>query len=85
MNKKIGIIVYARMSSKRLPSKIFQKIAGINLIDLVINRLKKIKINKKNYEIIINTSLNKKDNKIQSYCLRRKIKCSPWTDYIKYN
>ena len=74
MNKKIGTIVYARMSSKRLPSKIFQKIAGINLIDLVINRLKKIKINKKNYEIIINTSLNKKDNKIQSYCLRRKIK-----------
>ena len=73
MNKKIGIIVFARTSSKRLPNKIFQKISGIKLIDLVINRLKKIKIAKKNYEIIVNTSSNLKDDKIASYCLGRKI------------
>lgn len=74
MNKKIGIIVFARTSSKRLPNKIFQKISGIKLIDLVINRLKKIKIAKKNYEIIVNTSVNIKDNKIENYCLKRGIK-----------
>ena len=47
-----------------LTNKIFQKISGIKLIDLVINRLKKIKIVKKNYEIIVNTSSNLKDDKI---------------------
>ncbi len=74
MNKKIGIIVYARTSSKRFPNKILHKISGIKLIDLVINRLKKIKFKKKDYEIVVNTSLSKNDNKIVLHCKKKKIK-----------
>lgn len=74
MNKKIGIIIYARTSSKRFPNKIFKKILEFKMIELIIKRIKKINLKKYNCEIIVNTSIDKSDNKIISFCKKNKIK-----------
>jgi|LULK01.1.fsa_nt_gb spore coat polysaccharide biosynthesis protein SpsF len=74
MNKKIGIIIYARTSSKRFPNKIFKKIIKLKMIELIIKRIKKINLKKYNYEIIVNTSLDKSDDKIVNFCKKKKIK-----------
>ncbi len=72
MNKKIGIIIYARTSSKRFPNKIFKKIIKLKMIELIIKRIKKINLKKYNYEIIVNTSLDKSDDKIVNFCRKKK-------------
>ncbi len=74
MNKKIGIIIYARTSSKRFPNKIFKKIFEFKMIELIIKRIKKINLKKNDCELIVNTSLDKSDNKIISFCKKNKIK-----------
>ena len=67
-SKKIGIIVYARMSSKRFPGKVLNTIINNqNLLEIIIESLKK----NKNYKnIIISTSKNKIDDKIENFCNR---------------
>ena len=44
MNKKIGIIIYARSSSERFPNKIFKNILNLRMIEIVIKRVKKISL-----------------------------------------
>lgn len=70
MRKKIAIILYARMSSKRLPGKVLKKIKNINLLDLIIMRIKK---KFKSINIIVNTSANKSDDPIENFCRKRNI------------
>lgn len=74
MNKKIGIILYARTSSQRFPNKIFKKIIGLKMIEIILKRVKKINLKKYNCEIIINTSVNKSDDKIINFCKKNKVK-----------
>ena len=59
--KKIDIIVEARLSSKRLPHKVMLKAIGRPLLDLMIERLKKINFVD---NIIIATTTNKEDDEI---------------------
>ena len=66
----ITIFLQARMSSKRLPGKVLLKIKGKTVINLIINRLKKVNFKKK---IIILTSNNKSDAPIVKYCIKNKI------------
>ena len=61
MKKKIDIIVEARLSSKRLPRKVMLKAIGRPLLDLMIERLKKINFVD---NIIIATTTNKEDDEI---------------------
>ena len=70
-SKKIGIIVYARMSSKRFPGKVLNTIINNqNLLEIIIESLKK----NKNYKnIIIATSKNKIDDKIENFCIKNKV------------
>ncbi len=70
-SKKIGIIVFARMSSKRLPGKILKNIIdNKSLLQIIIDNLK----NNKTYNnIIIATSKNKIDDKVQKFCFKNKI------------
>ena len=43
-SKKIGLIIFTRISSKRFPGKVLSKIyKDQNIIDIIINKLKKIK------------------------------------------
>jgi spore coat polysaccharide biosynthesis protein SpsF len=70
-NKKIGLIVYARRASKRFPDKVFAKINNKeNLLESILNILKKSQFNKK---IIIATTSNKNDKKIINLCKTKKI------------
>ena len=69
--KKIGVIIYARSSSKRLPNKILLNIKkNKSLLELVYER---IRLGSKKIPIIINTSLSSNDNKIINFCKKKKI------------
>ena len=64
--KKIGIIIYARTTSKRLPGKVLKILNDkITLLELVHDRVKK---KSKNIVIIVNTSKNIQDDKIIALC-----------------
>ncbi len=70
--KKVGLIIFARMSSKRLPGKVLKKIYNNNsTCQIIINNLKKEKL--KN-QIIVATSKLKSDKKIVNLCKINKIK-----------
>ena len=58
---KIGIIIQARSSSKRLPNKVLSELGTRSILEHVINRVKKVSFKKK---IIVATTKNKKDQKI---------------------
>jgi len=68
---KIGIIIFARMSSKRFPGKVLKKVVfKKTLLEIIYLRLKKYL----NFEIIVSTSRSKRDDKIVKFCERKKIK-----------
>ena len=70
-SKKIGIIIFARMSSKRYPGKVLKKIFDDkNIVEIIINNLKKEKLHSK---IIVATSNKKIDKKIVNFCKINKI------------
>ncbi len=72
MNKiKIGCIIQARMDSTRLPRKVLKKIVGKPLLGLLVDRLKP---SKHIDEIIIATTINKKDQEIVDFCIENNIK-----------
>ncbi len=66
----ITIFLQARMSSKRLPGKVLLEIKGKTIINLIMDRLKKVNFKKK---IIILTSNNKSDAPIVKYCIKNKL------------
>ena len=69
---KIGIIIYARMSSKRLPGKVLKKIYNNqSTSEIIINKLRKIGLKSR---VIIATSNSKKDIKIIKFCKKKKVK-----------
>lgn len=61
-DKKIGIIIQARIGSTRLPGKVVKKIEGKTVLEYVIERLKRVKNAKK---IIVATTDNKADNALE--------------------
>jgi len=65
-----AVILEARTQSKRLKNKIFKKFGKYYMLEFLINRLKK----GLNYNIIVATSKNIKDIKIEKFCRRKKIK-----------
>lgn len=68
----IAVIIQARMGSSRLPGKVLKKINGLSLLESQIDRVKK----SKNIEnIVVATSLNKIDNRIESLCIQKGITC----------
>lgn len=69
MNKLV-IIIYARLSSKRLKGKVLKKIFNKCLLEIIYLRLKK----KLNIPIIVNTSTNKSDDLLVKFCKKKNIK-----------
>ena len=67
----MDVIIQARLSSKRLPSKVLKKVLNKSLLEYQIERLKNSQF--KN-NIIISTSNNKTDDKLVSFCKKNKIK-----------
>lgn len=73
-NKKIsfGIIIQARMGSKRLPGKVLKAYKEISPLKLLIDRLGAFKFNKKN--IIVATTKKKEEAPIINFCNLNRIK-----------
>ena len=66
LNKKIGLILYARMSSKRFPGKVLKKIYdNKNILQIIFNNLKKIKAQD---NLIVATSNLSIDKEIIKFC-----------------
>ena len=71
-SKKIGLILYARMSSKRFPGKVMKKIYNNqNICEIIVNKISKIGLKSK---IVIATSSKKNDQKIVKFCKEKKIR-----------
>ena len=60
--KKIGIIIFARLNSKRLPKKILKKINETSILEIIFKRAKLIK---KINNIILAMPREDKNNKIE--------------------
>lgn len=67
---KITVIIEARSNSKRLPNKVLLPILKKPILLHLIERLK---FSKKIEQIVIATSKNKKDDKIENFCKKNKI------------
>jgi spore coat polysaccharide biosynthesis protein SpsF len=68
---KIVAIIQARMTSKRLPKKVLLPINGLSVLEHVYSRLNKCKTLN---EIIVATSTNISDDKIEHLCKLKNIK-----------
>lgn len=68
----INAIIQARCGSTRFPNKVFADIAGKPLLWHVVDRLKYAK---RIDEIIVATTLNPKDDKIEKWCQTENVKC----------
>jgi len=70
--KKIKIVatIEARMNSKRLPGKVMKKFGKYPLLGVLIDRLRR---SKKIDDIVVATSINKKDNKIVNFLKKKGI------------
>jgi spore coat polysaccharide biosynthesis protein SpsF len=68
---KIDIIVEVRKNSIRLPGKVLKKVCNKTLLELMIERLKRIKVVK---DIIIATTNLKKDNEIVAIAKKSNVK-----------
>jgi spore coat polysaccharide biosynthesis protein SpsF len=66
----IGIITQARMTSTRLPAKIFKEVNQKSLLDYHIERLKKT-----GFDIAIATTTNKTDDCVADYAKTNNLKC----------
>lgn len=72
MNSKIniGIITQARMTSTRLPGKIFKEAGHKSLLQYHIDRLKQT-----GFDIVIATTTNQTDDIVSDYAEKNNIKC----------
>ena len=70
MKTKVGIIIQARLGSKRLPKKILKKINNQTIIEFLLKRLKSISFE---HEIIIATTTKKEDKEILKIAKKNKV------------
>ncbi|MDA9085119.1 glycosyltransferase family protein [Candidatus Pelagibacter sp.] len=69
VQKKILIIIQARIGSSRLPGKVLKKILGKPILWHIVNRLSSIK----NKKIVVATSKSLKDKKIINFCKKNEL------------
>ncbi len=67
VQKKILIIIQARIGSSRLPGKVLKKVMGKPILWHIINRLSVIK----NKKIVVATSNKIRDKKIIKFCKKK--------------
>lgn len=68
---QFSVIIQARLGSSRLPGKILRNYKHYNLLNVLIQRLKR---SKKVKDIIIATTTQKEDDKIVKFCVNNSIK-----------
>lgn len=65
-------IIQARTGSTRLPGKVLKEIAGVPMLEYQVNRLKQAKRIDK---IVIATTTNSEDDRVEQLCRKLKIDC----------
>ncbi|OUU30599.1 MAG: hypothetical protein CBB97_00840, partial [Candidatus Endolissoclinum sp. TMED37] len=71
-NSIIGVIIQARVNSKRLPKKVTYKVNNKTILDYVISQTRKIiNIDK----IVVATTNNKRDDIINKICIKNNVSC----------
>lgn len=65
-------IIQARMNSSRLPGKVLMEVNGVSLLEY---QIKRIRLSKKIDKIVVATSTNKNDGKIQELCKKIGVDC----------
>jgi len=70
MKNKIAVLIFVRMSSKRLPGKVMKQIKKKTILEIIYKRINKV-FNKN--LIIVNTSNKKSDNTIIAFCKSKNI------------
>lgn len=68
----IGIIIQARMGSKRLPGKVLRNFEGKSLLEHIVDRLGMMK---QNSPIVIATTDLLSDNSVEEFCKRKNVTC----------
>lgn len=63
--RKKAILIQARLSSKRFPGKVLKKIAGMPLIEYIYKRCLHARLAD---EVIILTSVDKRDDRLSKFC-----------------
>ncbi len=66
------IIIQARIGSSRLPEKVLMKLEGKSILEHVVNSLKFSKLSDK---IIVATTINQEDDKIETLCKELDVNC----------
>jgi spore coat polysaccharide biosynthesis protein SpsF len=70
--KRVGVIIQARMGSTRLPGKVMRPILGKPMLEILIERLKR---SKRRVSLIIATTQNKNDDIIAELARRLEVAC----------
>lgn len=80
--EEVSAIIQARYNSNRFPGKVLKKIGNRNILEIIIERLKK---SKKISKIIVATSFNPKDKEIVNFCIKNDINyfIGPEDDVLK--
>ena len=68
----IGIIIQARINSKRLPKKILMNLGDKPLLKFILDRLKSLEYKA---DIVVATTNNVKDDIVEAFCMSNNIKC----------
>jgi spore coat polysaccharide biosynthesis protein SpsF len=72
LNKKVIVIIQARMGSTRLPGKVMEKIGDKPILEILVNRLKKSKFLD---DIVIATTNNQNDDVIERLSHEMSLNC----------
>lgn len=70
MTSKAGIVLFARMSSSRLPGKALLPLDGMSILEICCRRLKH-----PDFDLIVATSVDPSDNQIVEHCDRLGVDC----------
>ena len=69
---KVGIIILCRYNSTRLPGKILREINGSTILELIVEKIKRVA---PNYPIVVATSISKSDDPIFEHCHKLRVPC----------
>ena len=72
MKEKIGILVQARMGSRRLPGKVLKPVLGKPLLVYLLERLRRVSTS---HEIIVATTIDSADQAIADVCQAFPVSC----------
>ena len=70
--KSVGVVIVCRYNSTRLPGKILKKIEGKSILKRIYYRINQV-ISQNH--IIVATSIEESDDRIQEFCDKNNIQC----------